>query len=351
MAQISRFAAFCAEHWANQLSRHPDFAGRVGFEVFGADAPLDLHALPADVDKLWIENDNPCFFRWLADNPRALEGRAVEIGQIVVGPTPSSTINRVDSTIAADNPRKAQILDILDRWWFVFRLSHGPFPLADAVALIDWTLEYLLSSGIKNPRILEVGSAVGTSSSVLGMVIKSLGLEGRVYCVDPWETNEICSHLHYVTLNRTYSALASWRLSQKLVGTDDICRPIKCYSEEVYRLFGEQIFDVVFIDADHRYPGVFNDISNSLRLVKEGGVIIGHDGRYYEDEVSPEFFHHNFDNHFGAMNEEGHLVHPGVICALKDVFGRNYEIYPGSSVWRKKTDRTAKELRPSMRAR
>lgn len=44
--------------------------------------------------------------------------------------------------------------------------------------------------------------------------------------------------------------------------------------------FHDQAFDLVFIDADHSYEAVKNDIAAWKSKVKPGGIIAGHD--YYE---------------------------------------------------------------------
>lgn len=43
------------------------------------------------------------------------------------------------------------------------------------------------------------------------------------------------------------------------------------------KLFEDEFFDFVFIDADHSYPGVFDDIVSWVPKVKLGGLITGHD--------------------------------------------------------------------------
>lgn len=42
-------------------------------------------------------------------------------------------------------------------------------------------------------------------------------------------------------------------------------------------LFSKRYFDLVFIDADHRYPAVLEDTEAWLPLVKKGGILSGHD--------------------------------------------------------------------------
>jgi predicted O-methyltransferase YrrM len=48
-------------------------------------------------------------------------------------------------------------------------------------------------------------------------------------------------------------------------------------SLEAYSLFSDNFFDCVYIDNDHRYEHVINEINFWLPKVKFGGIISGHD--------------------------------------------------------------------------
>lgn len=67
----------------------------------------------------------------------------------------------------------------------------------------------------------------------------------------------------------------------------------------------EELFDLIYIDADHRYEGVKADIEAWLPLVKDGGIICGHD---YGD---PQF--------------------PGVEKAVREVVGDDHQ--SENAVW------------------
>jgi len=54
-------------------------------------------------------------------------------------------------------------------------------------------------------------------------------------------------------------------------------RIIKESSNVASKLFPIRYFDVIFIDADHAYKSVLDDIANWLPLVKKGGILCGDD--------------------------------------------------------------------------
>lgn len=70
------------------------------------------------------------------------------------------------------------------------------------------------------------------------------------------------------------------RVSKKYRGRANI---IHLDSQTAAIKFEDKIFDFIFIDADHSYAAVYNDISEWLPKVKLGGWICGHD--YHRQSV------------------------------------------------------------------
>lgn len=108
----------------------------------------------------------------------------------------------------------------------------------------------------------EVGVYMGYYSRVLLDNIPGL----KLYCIDSWDRNE--------TRVRAYD-LAKETLS-KYPGTS----LIKNTSVEASKEFEENTFDFVFIDADHSYEAVKQDLYAWFPKVRSGGIIAGHD--YFE---------------------------------------------------------------------
>ena len=55
---------------------------------------------------------------------------------------------------------------------------------------------------------------------------------------------------------------------------------VKATSIKASRLFDEEYFDLVFLDAGHQYQSIFEDIKIWLPLIKNGGFLSGHDYGY-----------------------------------------------------------------------
>jgi hypothetical protein len=52
---------------------------------------------------------------------------------------------------------------------------------------------------------------------------------------------------------------------------------IKSYSSDFLNSLDDGYLDAVYIDADHSYEGVKLDLNLSLKKIKKGGIIMGHD--------------------------------------------------------------------------
>ena len=98
--------------------------------------------------------------------------------------------------------------------------------------------------------VLEIGTYAGVSSAVV--------CEERPNCM------MLCLDIS--------PAYKEWRKNkrrnQKLfVGT----------SWDLLSIVGEERFDLIFVDGDHSYSGVFDDLEASKKLIKPLGTIMGHD--------------------------------------------------------------------------
>lgn len=114
-------------------------------------------------------------------------------------------------------------------------------------------------------KIVEVGVYKGVSTRQI--LAACSDVIDEYWAVDPFMSYEqmnadwdqlyrdICSHMI------TYPKLKALRLK----------------SAEAAELFPEQYFDLVFIDADHSYESIKQDIHLWKPLVRKGGILSGHD--------------------------------------------------------------------------
>ena len=62
-----------------------------------------------------------------------------------------------------------------------------------------------------------------------------------------------------------------------LFGQDKRVKIIKDFSSEAVKMFPDEHFDFVYIDANHTWKGITNDIHDWWPKVKIGGYLCGHD--------------------------------------------------------------------------
>jgi len=185
----------------------------------------------------------------------------------------------------------------------------------------------------ENPRFLELGSWAGDSTTVLGRVASELG--GTLYCVDWWQGNE-GTPLKGIAESEDVFAHFWKRVCE--TGLQDTVIPIRTSTDNAVALLKHLSFDLIFIDADHRYESVLRDIQNYAPLVKKGhGILCGHDCEGFLSDYDAAFLKR------GKDRDCYQSVHCGVVLAVGSVF-KDYAIdYSIWSVRRKNTKGTSWE--------
>ena len=114
----------------------------------------------------------------------------------------------------------------------------------------------------KDSIVCEIGSFEGKSSELFALLVKS------VYCVDPWDL--------YHEIGDEFMSQSENKFDDVLKRYNNIIK-IKNFSVDVSKTFENEFFDCVYIDGDHNYEPVKQDIQHWIPKVKNGGFISGHD--------------------------------------------------------------------------
>jgi hypothetical protein len=123
-------------------------------------------------------------------------------------------------------------------------------------------------------NLINKGVEVGTFK---GYLSKSLleNWEGKLYMVDVWralsdeEYDDISNHKNH---QDAYSDTMN-----NISGFEDRAFMLRMKSIYASELFEDESLDFVYIDANHTYDGVKEDIRIWYPKVKKGGLLLGHD--------------------------------------------------------------------------
>lgn len=143
--------------------------------------------------------------------------------------------------------------------------------------LIDLAKKYITDKDF----VIEVGCFSGVSSQVLALHCKEL------HCVDPYHWGAV------VEAEKMFESM--------MIDYPNI-KKIKMTSVDASKLYEDNSIDFVYIDADHTYNAVIEDINSWIPKVKNGGYLGGHD--VYINDVKK---------------------------AVEEKFGKTYETYSDTS--------------------
>lgn len=242
-------------------------------------------------------------------------------------PIESKNLSKVDAWTSLDE-KLAREKFIKDGWIKSFQHLEEN----DTVAVInieraktidgfmgDKELEYLAKLASTAKVFIEIGSWHGKSSRAIA---DNLPEGGVLYCVDTWKGSENEQETHHASAkDRRGDGAFFWFLEScfDLIQKGKII-PLRMHSMNAINfLLGKLYADVIFIDANHTYECVKDDIRFWKSVVKKDGILCGHD--------------------YGTPNPEL----DGVTKAVNEMFP-NVQIEPYTSIW--VMDYSKKEEKP-----
>ncbi len=155
---------------------------------------------------------------------------------------------------------------------------------------------YIVKISRNEARFVEVGCLLGKSLSYLSIEITNSGKNIELYGVDTWPKMRVDQKGYKEGGLSKFEGdtFKAFQWNMKSSGIDNIT-PIRMLSSEAAKQFEDRSLDFVFIDAEHDYNSVKNDILSWLPKIKNGGYIGGHD---YEMDSVKKFIKEQFDGKF-----------------------------------------------------
>ncbi|MEL0102057.1 MAG: class I SAM-dependent methyltransferase [Gammaproteobacteria bacterium] len=188
---------------------------------------------------------------------------------------------------------------------------------------------WYLNKNKKITNILEIGSWFGASTlSWAQGLLKYAKLNSSITCIDAWEPffdmNVHADHNYANEMEQLLESEFAYNIflhNMRTIKKELKTQHFRGKSENILCQLKNEIYDVVFIDADHTYKSVSKDIKNSLRLVKDGGIICGDDLNLQLCEIDKDYANKNKDKDFIKDPLTNKNYHPGVTLAVFEEFG------------------------------
>ena len=154
---------------------------------------------------------------------------------------------------------------------------------------------FLKHNKFKGSNMIEIGSYMGEST----MLFASSQLFNKIYAIDPYIGDEPFNSLSNTTWK---DVKEQFNINTRFFNNIEL---IQEYSQYTVSKFENKSIDFIYIDANHTYESVKNDLQLYLPKLKSNSVIAGHD---YCD-----------------------IKWPGVIKAVNEVLGKPNKVYQDSS--------------------
>lgn len=175
--------------------------------------------------------------------------------------------------------------------------------------------------------ILEIGSWTGSSTLTWCQALQECGCGGSVVCVDPWIPYFDEQH-HAKDFYRRMNSALEQDLPYHLFlhntrGVPPMVRvqPLRGKSSDILPLLRREHFDLVYVDGNHAYDAVLQDLLNSIPLIKPDGILCGDDLELQASECDLVAARKRRDEDYVVDPKAGKNHHPGVTLAVAEVLG------------------------------
>lgn len=147
--------------------------------------------------------------------------------------------------------------------------------LEDVGGWLDFTEAWVLHEtarhaceSIQSPLLVEIGSYHGRSAIAFALGLKAGG-RGRLFAIDPWQFEPGQFELFEHNIERA--------------GIRDLVEPVREFSHDARGRFSTDSVDILFIDGDHTYDAVVQDITEWKTTLTDGAVIAFNDAVWLND--------------------------------------------------------------------
>lgn len=188
-------------------------------------------------------------------------------------------------------------------------------------------MERLVDKEIKSSddttfRILEIGTWAGASAVIWAQACKNNN-RGMVFCIDTWKGTKNTLEGDDYEIKRGVKKNRILKLflhNIRTCGLENYIIPIRASSDQAADIIKQNTFNLIYLDGDHAYSQVLNDLKNYSKLLKPGGIICGDDYELYFSQIDLTNAKKYSEMDFVKDPKTGEYFHPGVTLAINEVF-------------------------------
>ena len=168
----------------------------------------------------------------------------------------------------------------------------------------------------------KIGAEIGVERGAYSEVLCKRNPNLKLYCVDAWAAYAgYREHVPQSKLDDFYEFTRD-RLS------DYDCELIRAFSMDAISRFAENSLDFVYLDANHEFQQVVNDISEWSKKVRPGGIISGHD---FIRRKNKDYYMHVIEAVTGYTSSW--QIRPWFLMGRKEAVERERRDKPRSWMW------------------
>ena len=175
-------------------------------------------------------------------------------------------------------------------------------------------------------KICEIGSRQGSSTALLGLYAKLYN--GKVYSYDNYNSDSLGIVGNYLNIREIFLKHI------KNLQLENYIEQFPISSEEGVKNITDESIDFLFIDGNHLYKNIKEDIELWFPKIKNGGIICGHDCEL----IANSFQIDTIKASIGLKNckytwdtEDMIIFHLGVVVAVSEIFPNANII--GNRIW------------------
>ena len=146
----------------------------------------------------------------------------------------------------------------------------------------------------QNNYKLGKGAEIGSFKGIYAKEILNIW-QGKLYLVDVWRELSLLEYADSSNQKQYKNIIID--CCDNIKGSEHRCFMLRSDSQDGSELFNDESLDFVYIDANHKYEYVKQDISLWYPKVRKGGIVAGHDYLKLDWYADKSYANHPKDKH------------------------------------------------------